>query len=262
MSDKVNEFHNNEVKERLEQMTTTSFLRDKKRTKYNKMGRQFINSPDTVNDVRAANIKSLFLTDEYPTAQHDNRIRGRRTDPGNCKFCERQGIVAIDTVTHALETCYLAKEDDMVDLWRGICQQAAAILEICPTFFASHYTATPGSKAAFILNPDHSSIPAIHSVAQHHSTNAFLNNLSKYTWYVHLKRLRAQKLFSDFSKVNNGKTTVGRDPQVPSTKGKSQSNKITKYLNSSSNNVQIIDNEDDVKTFSNVSERSRCNTWL
>ena len=202
VAEKVNSHHNSKIKERITEMKTTSFLIDNKIQKYNKTGKQFINTAETIDDIKAINIKCLFLTDEYPTRVHDVRLRGKREDNRNCRICLSKNRFETDSVTHALEFCSVTTKDDLTSLWENIMIASAGILRTCPTRISSYFARNPGAKATFILNPEHSILPDNISIGQHLTTPHFLNYLSRYCWLIHKHRTRA---LTEISLSKNGK---------------------------------------------------------
>ena len=245
VAEKINSFHHKEMQDKIDEMSTASYLVDEKRGKFNKTGRQFLSSPDTLDDIRAANIKSLFLADEYPTGLHESRVRGRRDDPGNCKFCATVGNDIIDNIPHALEVCPLANKDDVTSTWDSIVEQSAQILGTCTTPFSSYFRRNPGAKTTFILNPNHTSLPSDISIKQHQTSPKFLNTLSRYVFLVHLHRLRFNKSLSDSRKNGANVECKSNGCQTKTSKGKSQTNKITKYL-SNANTQKVYSDAKDV----------------
>lgn len=250
---KINSYHQNKMKDKIEEMSTTAFLIDKKRYRYSKKGRQFINAPETLNDVRSAGIKSLFLADEYPTRCHDNRIRGRRGEDDSCKHCLKNGRAESDTTTHAIEFCSLVQnEDDLHHVWSKILEQSAAILDTCPTFLSTYFKLNPGAKTTFILNPNHRALPDGIVIGQHLLSNSLLNLLSRYVWLVHIIRVKANIATRDLERSNsNGKNDPepgDLSPKDKASKGKQkrpQANNILNYFAKTNN--QVVSDHGEVK---------------
>ena len=257
VASKVNEYHNKKNKEKIENMKTTTFLVDKKRNKFNKTGRQYLNAVETVEDIKAASIKTLFLMDEYPTRVHDMKFRGTKESSRDCRICLKVGRHEYDNIPHALEFCSITQEDDIKALWSEITALSSQILETCPSRFSSYFSRNPGARATFILNTDHSSLPDNLVIGQHQTSPQLLNLLSRYCWLVHKHRTRV--LHNPHSSdVENGRRNkkVLHGHQGRSTKGKDQSNKITRYL--SEKNSQILKNADEAEDAINRWQNSGC----
>ena len=156
-----------------------------------------MNTPVTVRDIKAASIKTLFLIDEYPTRQHDDRIAGKKDSMSVCKICEREGRFETDNVIHALEFCSINERPELRRLWDDILKTAASALDTCPAKLSSYFRRNPSAQATFLLNPEHSTLPPSLSIGQHSAPPRLLNLLSEYCYQVHIFRMLARPDFSD-----------------------------------------------------------------
>ena len=163
-----------------------------------------------------------------------------------------------------MEFCSITTKDDLRSQWDRIITLSAEILGTCPTRISSYFARNPGAKTAFILNPEHSTLPDNISIGQHQTTPTFLNNLSRYCWLIHKHRTRALKVIS-LSKdgkhdgilqglqpdqtTSNGSAAMGQSDK-DSSKGKRQSNNLLRYFSSktqsNNNSLQIHSDKDSI----------------
>lgn len=223
---KINQHHQQILKEKIYRMTTTTFLLDSTIHKYIKSGQRFLQTPRTTTEVSAAHIKSIMIAGEYPTKVHEKRIRGKNTDSENCKHCD---ITTRDTTIHLLEQCRITETKKSIESRSEILTEYAAATGRCPSILDQYFRLNPGSFTTFVLNPAHSSIPTHLRITSYNSTSQLLNSISQYCWVIHNQRIRISKC--EFSR--NGSTPIqpgsdgqGRD-QDP-TNGKQD--KITKFF--------------------------------
>ena len=248
---KIEQHHQEILAGRIKSMKTTSFLVDRTLYNYMKEGARFLAVTRTKKEVQSSQIKALLIAGEYPTRNHEKRVRGKQTDGEECQFCKGTVNNFTDTEVHMLELCRLTEDDQAKQARLNLMSEYAAATGRCPTTLNRYLHLNPGSLTTFLLNTQHKSLPLEFRVLPHQATASFLNSLSNYCWVIHSLRLTELKLNEDnFSENGDISTQDGPDggnDDEKSPNGKQK--KISDFFKDSTNSAsQVLKEHSDRRT--------------